>query len=256
MAAFDRRTIVGGAAATTLTGSMDSSVLSASLNAATGWPTGSVGEWGIVIGRGTATEEKVLVTSRSGVVLTLASGGRGIDGTSAMSHAVGDTVEVCVLARDLDEANDHISDPTYDHHTQYLTEARHETEHASTTWTPAYTNMTIGNATVVARYSKVEKWVTLRLSIVIGSTTSITGNIAISLPVTAHASGYQAGHAVALDTTSPTVDGRLSGGVLVAPSGTTLTIDNNLGSLWDEDSPITWAAGDVLSVQITYEAAS
>lgn len=128
MAAFDRRTLVGGAVATTLTGSMDSSVLLASIDATSGWPTGSAGEWGIVIGRGTATEEKVLVTSRSGAVLTLASGGRGIDGTTAMSHAVGDTVEVCLLARDLDEANSHIADTAYDHHTQYLNSTRHDVE--------------------------------------------------------------------------------------------------------------------------------
>src|SRR5436190_1157567 len=101
MTAYDRRSFAGGATATTLASGIDGSTLTVAIVAATGWPTGSAGDFGIIIDRGTATEEKLLVDTRSGTTLTIASGGRGIDGTSGVAHAIGATVEVAILARDL-----------------------------------------------------------------------------------------------------------------------------------------------------------
>jgi hypothetical protein len=54
---------------------------------------------------------------------------------------------------------------------------------AWTTWTPSYTDMTVGNATVTARYSQIAKVVFFDFKIIWGSTTSITGgNPTFSLP--------------------------------------------------------------------------
>lgn len=45
---------------------------------------------------------------------------------------------------------------------------------AWTSWTPAWTNLTLGNGTVVAKYTQVGKTIMFRLKLTFGSTTSIT----------------------------------------------------------------------------------
>ncbi len=105
--AHERRDFKGNAAPTTLAGDITSSSTSISLVDATGWPTGTNGKFLISLGRGTAGEEKALVTSRSGNTLTLASASdRGTDDTSAASHLTGVTVEHVIGRRDVDEANE------------------------------------------------------------------------------------------------------------------------------------------------------
>lgn len=52
-------------------------------------------------------------------------------------------------------------------------------------WTPTWTNVTVGNGTVVARYVQTGKWVQCRLSLAFGSSTSVTGTVSFTLPVTA-----------------------------------------------------------------------
>jgi microcystin-dependent protein len=121
-----RREYAGAAAATTLAGALSPTGLTLNLDAATGWPDGSVGPFAIVIDRGTASEEKVLVASRTTTSLTVSVlGNRGYDDTTAIAHDAGATVEVCLTAVDLDEANQHINDTGLDHHTQYHNAARH-----------------------------------------------------------------------------------------------------------------------------------
>lgn len=119
--AYERRSFVGGGAATALTGNINASVESFSIADATNWPTGSGGDFFVVIGRGTATEEKVRCQTRSSLAVTVRSGGRAADGTSAALHNSGDTVELCVTALDLDEANAHLSNQQADPHPMYLT---------------------------------------------------------------------------------------------------------------------------------------
>lgn len=114
---YERRSFAGGAVETTLTSGISAGDTSASIAASTGWPDGSAGDFFIVIDRGVAGEEKILVDTRSS--LTLNSLTRGQDGTSASAHASGATVEVVLTARDLDEANAHVADTTLNHHTQY-----------------------------------------------------------------------------------------------------------------------------------------
>lgn len=54
-------------------------------------------------------------------------------------------------------------------------------------WTPTYTNFTVGNSTVIVKYTQMGKQITCRFSIVVGTTAAgtIGSVIAISLPVTA-----------------------------------------------------------------------
>ena len=52
-----------------------------------------------------------------------------------------------------------------------------------TTWTPTYTNFTLGDGTATARYRKLGKVVEVYCRITLGSTSSITGAMAVSLPI-------------------------------------------------------------------------
>lgn len=57
------------------------------------------------------------------------------------------------------------------------------------TWTPTWTNLSVGNGTVTARYVQTGKTVDCFIRLVVGTTTSITGTVSFTLPVTA-ASSY------------------------------------------------------------------
>lgn len=111
-----RRSYAGAAVETTTTGSVaGSGAVTVAIAASTGWPDGSGGKFAIVVDPGQASEEKMLVTSRSGLNLTVASGDRGYDGTSAQAHSSGAVVYLTVTAVDLDEANAHVNGTSGSH---------------------------------------------------------------------------------------------------------------------------------------------
>jgi|ERR1044071_557330 microcystin-dependent protein len=122
-----RREYKGGAAQLILSSGIASSGVTSisTTGTATGWPTGT-GKFLVVIDKGTASEEKLYCVSRTGNTLTVASDAdRGADGTAAVSHSSGATVNHVGGAIDLDEANQHIFDTAQDQHTQYLNTTRH-----------------------------------------------------------------------------------------------------------------------------------
>lgn len=107
---MSRRSYAGAAAPTTLASPITTTSTTATLTTAVGYPDGSLGPFALVLDRGTATEEKVLVASRSGTSLTFAQ--RGYDGTLAQNHSAGATVEHISTAIDHDEANEHVNATT------------------------------------------------------------------------------------------------------------------------------------------------
>lgn len=95
--------VAGAAAATTLSSGLNNSDTSFSVVAATGWPAST--PFVIAIDRGTATEEKILVTGRTGTSITACT--RGYDGTAAVAHSVGtDNVEHVLSAVQIQELID------------------------------------------------------------------------------------------------------------------------------------------------------
>lgn len=100
---WDRRTIDGGVPATTLNGAVSGAATNLVITSSTGWPDGSGGPFVVVVDRGLATEEKVLITSRTGTTLAVAT--RGFDGSSAQAHSDLATVEHCFDAHAMDGAN-------------------------------------------------------------------------------------------------------------------------------------------------------
>ena len=104
MAYATRRSYAGAAPACTLTNNVSSGDTSMSLTGTTtNWPTTSNGPFYMVIDPGLATEEKVLVASRTSG--SLSSITRGVDGTVAAAHTAGATCYPVFTAVDADQAN-------------------------------------------------------------------------------------------------------------------------------------------------------
>jgi hypothetical protein len=120
-------------------------------------------------------------------------------------------------------------------------------------YTPTWTNLTVGNGTVVTKYVRIGSMVTYIGKITIGSTTSIGGFVSVALPVTAQDS-FLTGSARLND------DGTRSyvGAVSIASGGNSIAFTHSesggFGS-WNATNPFTIAAADVISWNITYEAA-
>lgn len=107
------REILGGVAATTLASDLNSGVFTASLTDGSNFPDGSTAPFAIVIDEGTASEEVILVQSRSTNTLTIvASTGRGFSNTSDVNHTTGATVRHIVDAVMLQEINTHVHSAT------------------------------------------------------------------------------------------------------------------------------------------------
>ena len=111
-----RREYVGGAQSARLTSGLGGTALdlTISCNDLTNWPTGTGGTpFYVVIDRGTASEEKILCSSRSGNTLTVYDDGitvgRGADDTSITAHSSNAVIEHVFTATDADEANAHLN---------------------------------------------------------------------------------------------------------------------------------------------------
>src|SRR5262245_48159284 len=114
-----RREFKGAAAKTRLSTGISNSATTFDIVSVSGWPTGGGGPFYITLDPGQSSEERCLVTSRTGN--TLNSVTRGVDDTTAVLHSAGadGTVIHAHAAVDSNEANRHIYDTTIDEHTQY-----------------------------------------------------------------------------------------------------------------------------------------
>ena len=132
------------------------------------------------------------------------------------------------------------------------------------TWTPSWTNLTPSNGTLTyAKYTQIGKTVFFKLKFVWGGSTSCSGTVSFSLPVTAHADEVPAtgvnviGHGNALDsgtnqfnlscamlsTTTAVCNAYNVAGSYANPNGVNATV------------PMTWAVNDCLTIRGYYEAA-
>lgn len=117
-----RKMYAGAAPATTLNGGINSTTTTIVVTSGTGYPSGSTGNFWIVIDRGLSTEEKILCSSTVGTTITAVdrTSSANRDSTTNVSHNTLATVEHCFTAQDADEANAHINTTSQDNHTQYL----------------------------------------------------------------------------------------------------------------------------------------
>lgn len=119
----------GNAPATRLSGTLASGTVTnfaVITGGGTGYPTGATAPFVVVIDRGTALEEKILVNTRSGDTFGSGNGlTRGYDNTGAQTHQAQAVVEHVFDAASATEASAHVNTTTRDDHTQYLNSTRH-----------------------------------------------------------------------------------------------------------------------------------
>lgn len=128
-------------------------------------------------------------------------------------------------------------------------------------FTPTFTNLTVGNGTLACNYTQVGKLVVARISFKLGTTSSMGTTPTFTLPVTS-VSGYTAGHWLGgLRIVSGAAG--YTGYVQWATTTTALLLALNASSTYVSDTsanftasiPGTWATGDHFDGTIMYEAA-
>jgi hypothetical protein len=123
------------------------------------------------------------------------------------------------------------------------------------TWASTGTQPALGNGTIAGRYTKIGNTVHAIVTLTVGSTTTFgTGAWSFSMPSTMLPLTTQmAGAGTAIDTSD---SGKVYGLVVRKASTTTVFPYNILTStILSASSPFTWAQGDVLTLQVTYEEA-
>ena len=130
------------------------------------------------------------------------------------------------------------------------------------TYTPTWTNLTVGNGTSTGKYIQIGKTVFFRASVVFGSTSVMSSPPSVTLPVTSvsYTTAYTAviGDCYYWDTSAsfafPGTLSWLTTGTAepetLNASGTFLQISSVSAT-----NPFTWATGDVIFVKGYYEAA-
>ena len=98
---------------TTLSSALAAGALSFTITSDTNWPTSATYDFFVTIDGGTAQEERILCSARTGTSVTVATSGRGKDSTGDKAHAQGATVWPSWSAQDADEANSHINSTGY-----------------------------------------------------------------------------------------------------------------------------------------------
>jgi hypothetical protein len=127
-----------------------------------------------------------------------------------------------------------------------------------TAYTPTLTNITLGNGTVIGRYQLVGKTVNLFFSLTLGSTTSFTAGIAVSLPVAPLYTNEYKGLASLNDNGVADYPAFFYAGQ--SPAVLYITAANTAGTYItttpvNATTPFTWTTNDRFTLSLTYEAA-
>ena len=129
---------------------------------------------------------------------------------------------------------------------------------AAVSFTPTFSGYTRGNGTSVAYYMRVNKMVYLYVKETLGSTSSVTGSIAFTLPIAAvRAEAVQMGRS-RIDDTGNTI----FWGTTQSANGTTCVLFADLASgtytsfaSTSATVPMTWTNTDAFSFSFVYEVA-
>lgn len=128
-------------------------------------------------------------------------------------------------------------------------------------WTPTWTNLTVGNGTLTAKYIQIGKTVYFTLKLVWGSTTSMSGFPQVSLPATA-AADYSYNHKLGICVNKDTSATLLYTGFALWQSSTSMGIyhvlTNSTYASYEGSSgsaPFTWTTSDIIAIDGEYEAA-
>jgi hypothetical protein len=129
-------------------------------------------------------------------------------------------------------------------------------------WTPTWTNVTVGNGTVVAKYIQMGKTVHFRVKLTFGSTSAVSGDFTFSTPVTM-SSNYAQNDTV--NSSAVMLDSGTQGyvGMVIVASTTTLNVrpvnasatTSTYGAAASSTVPHTWATNDIIQACGSFEAA-
>jgi hypothetical protein len=116
-----------------------------------------------------------------------------------------------------------------------------------TSFTPSWSNLTVGNATQSGEYRYADGGMWVKVQLTFGSTTSMTGNVTMTVPnsETARAGAIGAGTAIYQDTGTRV----FIGAARIPGSATTIsffhTESGNTGQV-NATNPMTWVTTDIL----------
>lgn len=130
---------------------------------------------------------------------------------------------------------------------------------AWTTFTPSFTNFTLGNGTIDrAAYEQIGRSVDVFVRVTLGSTSSVTGAITLTLPVTGlSTSAYGRGTIYDSSATTyyhATVQGLTTTTVRLMALNAAATYTTEAAT--SGTVPMTWATGDIFLMTFRYEAAA
>lgn len=123
-------------------------------------------------------------------------------------------------------------------------------------YVPSTANITVGNGTQSAFFTRIGRTIIVRWNLNWGSTTSFAGNIQVGLPVAASAASFNngmVGSAYMLDAGTRELSGSTR---FVTASSTQVFVITGDGGTVNATVPWTWATSDNVSFTMTYEAAS
>lgn len=148
------------------------------------------------------------------------------------------------LATDLDTDVDTIADMTW--------------ANFAAVWTAATTNPVVGNGEIISRYQQTGKLITFSGRISMGSTTTYgSGAWSVSIPATAKTTTVnQIGYPGAAYLSDASNSANRQGGICILSGTTALVfVGGTGGGSVGSTVPFTWASGDSLQWNLTYEAA-
>jgi|688.fasta_scaffold679077_3 hypothetical protein len=130
-------------------------------------------------------------------------------------------------------------------------------ETAWTTFTPTWTNLTVGNATVNATYKQIGKTIIYQILLTFGSTTSISGSVSVTMPVTAKTAETHNGNVVYNDNATDWILGYIidTNTTTFAITAANATVTYIKSTTLSSTVPFTWTTNDKIKISGTYEAA-
>lgn len=129
-----------------------------------------------------------------------------------------------------------------------------------TSWTPSFTNFTLGNGTVVASYVQIGKMVFFKGRVTLGSTSSVGASPTFTPPVTANTTIYNlAQNIVCGEAWFKAGSAQSLGSIMFNGSSTIMQLiylpTSTTVSGISSTTPGTWTTGDYFNFQGWYEAA-
>jgi hypothetical protein len=122
-------------------------------------------------------------------------------------------------------------------------------------YTPSWTGLTVGNGTVIARYTNVGKFVHGYVRLTFGSTTSVGSNPKFSLPSTPQTGGLMNyGYGMYEDTGTANYAAYVTNDSNLLILRYTTSATGAIGSI-SSSQPFTWTTGDGVAIQFVYEEA-